>query len=162
MKKLAILILMLCIFDAAFAQKIKKIRITQLADYIQQSKGPLIVTFWATFCTPCCKEIPYFQTQAAKDTVELLLVSLDLPDYYPAKIDNFATKQKFTAPIAWLNETNADLFCPLIDKKWSGAIPASLFVNNATGYRKFVEGQVTEGKLKLVIGEMKKEKVIRN
>jgi hypothetical protein len=95
---------------------------------------------------------------AAKDTVELLLVSLDLPDYYPAKIESFATKQKFTAPIMWLNENNADVFCPVIDKKWSGAIPASLFVNNATGYRKFIEAQVTEPKLKLIIGEMKKLK----
>lgn len=158
MKKIAIVILLLCIFNAAFTQKIKKVHITQVADYIQQSKGPLIVTFWATFCKPCVQEIPYFEKTAAKDTVELLLVSLDLPDYYPAKIENFAAKQKFTAPIMWLNENNADVFCPVIDKKWSGAIPASLFVNNATGYRKFIEGQVTEGKLKLVIAEMKKVK----
>jgi hypothetical protein len=44
--------------------------------------------------------------------------------------------------MTWLDETNADLFCPVVDPSWSGAIPASLFVNNATHYRKFFEDQL--------------------
>ena len=73
-------------------------------------------------------------------------MSLDLKEDYP-KIKKFATKYKFTSSIVYLNETNADIFCPKIDEKWSGAIPASLFVNNKTGYRKFFEEQVSEKKL---------------
>jgi thiol-disulfide isomerase/thioredoxin len=54
-----------------------------------RSDHPLIVNFWATFCVPCNKEIPYFQSTVARykdQGVELILVSLDLPDYYPTKI----------------------------------------------------------------------------
>jgi hypothetical protein len=81
----------------------------------------------------------------AKDSVKLLLVSLDLHEDYP-KIKPFVAKKKFSAPVVWLNETNADYFCPKVDTSWSGAIPATLFVNNKTGYRKFYEGQVKEEK----------------
>jgi hypothetical protein len=44
----------------------------------------------------------------------------------------------------FLDETNADYFCPKVDEKWSGAIPATLFINNSKNHRKFVEEQVSE------------------
>ena len=131
------------------AQEIPKWKIQKLENYISEAQKPLIINFWASFCKPCIEEIPYFQRVIKKfeeEGVELLLVSLDLREDYP-KIKNFAAKYKFTSSIVYLDETNADLFCPKIDEKWSGAIPASLFVNNKTGYRKFFEEQVSEKKL---------------
>ena len=133
------------------AQKIQRIKITDLEKTIAESKTPLIINFWATFCKPCLEEIPYFQEEVKKhikDSVKLILVSLDLEDYYPKKIQDFATKLKFTAPIVWLDEYNADYFCPKVDPKWSGAIPATLFINNAKGYRKFFEEQLSHEKLR--------------
>ena len=78
--------------------------------------------------------------------LQLLLVSLDVEESYP-KIKPFAAKHKYTAPIVFLNESDADVFCPKIDKSWSGALPASLFINNKTGYRKFFEEPLSEKKL---------------
>jgi thiol-disulfide isomerase/thioredoxin len=146
---LSLLITVLVIINIQ-AQEIPSIKINELESYIQQSTKPLIINFWATFCKPCLEEIPYFiskSKQYESDSVELLLVSLDLEDYYPAKIANFAKAKNITAPIAWLNETDADLFCPKIDPQWSGAIPATLFVNNKSGYRKFYEEQLSEAVL---------------
>ncbi|MBL7744700.1 MAG: TlpA family protein disulfide reductase [Chitinophagaceae bacterium] len=128
------------------AQEIKKVKITDLEKIVRDSKNPLIVNFWATWCMPCIEEIPYFQTlvkKYEKDSVKLLLVSLDMKEDYE-KLRPFATKRKFTAPIVWLNESNADYFCPKVDEKWSGAIPATLFINHKTGYRKFFEEQIKE------------------
>jgi thiol-disulfide isomerase/thioredoxin len=144
---------LLCLFTLSNplkAQQIKKIKIDELQSYIEKSDHPLIVNFWATYCVPCVQEIPYFQKHAEKfkkQGLELLLVSLDLPDYYPVKIVAFAKKENFTAPILWLNESNADYFCPKIDKQWSGGIPSSLFINNQTHFRKFFERQLTEPQL---------------
>jgi len=119
-----------------------------------------VVNFWATFCKPCIAEIPDFIKTIEKyksKKVKLLLVSLDLPTFYPAKIAEFVKKNNYKTNIAWLNETNADHFCPMIDAKWSGAIPATIIVNNKTGYRKFFEDQVSaedfEGSLKAATGE---------
>src|SRR5687768_15374428 len=126
------------------AQKIPKWKIEELEAYIQKSHRPVIVNFWATYCIPCIEEIPYFQElvkKYRKDSVELLLVSMDFEEMYPDKIKKFAEKRKFTAPIAWLDETNADHFCPRIDSSWSGVMPATLFINNKTGFRSFYEEQ---------------------
>jgi thiol-disulfide isomerase/thioredoxin len=149
MKKYFISVVLIISCAFCFSQEIKKIKITELEKMIKESKTPLIVNFWATFCIPCIEEIPYFQKTAKKyekDSVKLLLVSLDLKDDY-SKVKPFAAKRKFTAPIVWLNETNADYFCPKIDTTWSGAIPATLFVNNNTGHRKFYEEQIKEEQL---------------
>lgn len=131
------------------AQAIEKWKIGALEEYIKRSDKPLIINFWATFCKPCVEEIPYFQKLVKKydkEGIKLLLVSLDMQEAYP-KIKDFAAKHKLIAPIVFLSETNADIFCPRVDESWSGAIPASLFVNNQTGYRKFFEEQIPENKL---------------
>lgn len=154
----ALIIVLLCSWSVAQAQgPVQKIRITELQDYIAKSDHPLIVNFWATFCVPCNKEIPYFQSTVGRykdQGVELILVSLDLPDYYPAKIDAFTRRQGYTAKILWLNETNADYFCPKVDPRWSGGIPSSLFIDNMTHYRRFFDRQLTEAQVDLEIKKM--------
>lgn len=152
-----ITVLLFCL--ATHGQSVKKIKITDLQKTIAESKQPLIVNFWATYCKPCLEEIPYFQELTKKyktDSVTLLLVSLDLQEAYPAQIKNFAIKRKLTAPIQWLDEFNADYFCPKVDSAWSGAIPATLFVNNKMGYRKFFEAQLSREKFeKEIIAALK-------
>jgi thiol-disulfide isomerase/thioredoxin len=130
-----------------WAQEIKKIKITDLEKTIQESKSPLIVNFWATYCQPCIEEIPYFEVLAKKNGISLLLVSLDLEKSFPTEIKNFVAKKKYSSPVQWLDESDADYFCPKVDNAWSGALPASLFINNKTGYRKFVEAQLSRAQL---------------
>jgi len=77
----------------------------------------------------------------------LILVSLDGKENYPKQLRNFVNKRKFTTEIFWLDETNADYFCPKIDSTWTGAIPATLLVNPKTGQRKFFEQPLTPQKL---------------
>ncbi|MCX6318304.1 MAG: TlpA disulfide reductase family protein [Bacteroidetes bacterium] len=136
---------------AGKAQVIRRVKIKELETIIAESKHPLIINMWATWCKPCVEEIPYFQQQAAAhkgDSVQLLLVSLDFKENYPAGIRSFIKKRKITSEVVWLDETNADYFCPKIDSTWSGAIPATLFINRKTGYRKFAEDQLSEEELK--------------
>jgi thiol-disulfide isomerase/thioredoxin len=131
------------------AQQVKRIKVTELSKTIKESKSPLIVNFWATFCVPCIQEIPYFQEivqQNKSKNVSLIFVSLDLKEAYPAQIISMSKKLKMTFPVVWLDETNADYFCPKIDSKWTGGMPSSLFVNNATGYHKFFEEQLPKEK----------------
>ena len=132
-------------------QEIKSVKITDIEKIIAESKTPLIINMWATWCLPCIEELPYFQKEVAehsKDSLQLILVSLDFKESFPSGIVKFMNKRKITAPVVWLDETNADYFCPKIDAKWSGAIPATLFINNKTGYRHFVEAQISHEKLK--------------
>src|SRR5262249_33496688 len=85
---------------------VKRIKAADLHRYIAECNHPLIVSFWATFCVPCNKEIPYLQKIADQykgQGVELLLVSLDLPAYYPRKIGDFAVKSDYHCHLAWLD-----------------------------------------------------------
>jgi len=151
MKQIAIITLFSLICFFVYGQEIKALKITDAEKIISESKTPLIINFWATWCKPCLEEIPYFIEEAkkyAKDSLQLLLVSLDMEEAYPAQIKKSITKNKISVPVFWLDETNADYFCPKVDSKWSGAIPASFFVNNKTGYRKFIEEQLSHEMLK--------------
>ena len=143
--------------QSASAQEIVKWKLDDLKAAIKDSDKPTVINFWATFCLPCIEEIRYFQQIVKKyDSagVQLVLVSLDLKASYPKKISGFAKRMKFTAPITFLAETNADLFCPVVDESWSGAIPASLFINNNTGYRKFFEAELGREKFEKEIQTM--------
>ena len=139
-------------WSTAAAAQVEKIKITDLVKVMSESTQPLIINFWATWCKPCVEEIPYFleeQDDHKKDSLRLILVSLDGEDQYPAALNKFVVKRKYErAKLFWLDETNADYFCPKVDDKWSGAIPATLFLNNRTGYRKFFEEQIPHKQLK--------------
>ena len=140
-----ILFLLFVVISSAKSQNIASWKINDVTRYIDKSDSVLVVNFWATFCKPCIEEIPYLESISKKykdQKVKVVLVSLDLPAFYPGRIENFAKKNNYSSQIVWLNETNADYFCPKIDKSWSGVIPSTLIINRTTGYKKFIEDQI--------------------
>lgn len=148
-KKSLIVFLIAFVAISASTQEIPRWKITDLEDYIAKSDSPLVISFWATYCLPCIKEIPIFEKVIKEHElqgVKMLLVSLDFKESFPAKISSFAKKRGFKSPIVWLDETNADYFCPRIDSSWSGVMPATLFVNSKTGIRNFVEEEMPKEK----------------
>lgn len=162
MKRSIFPFLLLFLTISGFSQTVKKLKIDQLISYIDSSDHPLVVSFWATWCAPCVEEIPWLQAGVEKyknEKVELVLVSLDFDSEYPTGLQSFIKKKNFNATFFWLDESNADYFCPKVDEKWSGGIPATLFINKSTGYRKFFERQLTdrqvEPEIKLLIAPAK-------
>ena len=159
MKKILLsCLLVIGMVSFCFAQtNIPKWKITDVEKYMNSGKDEvLVINFWATFCKPCVTEIPFFVdvTNKYKDqNVKLLLVSLDLPSFYPKKIADFAKKQKWNTNIVWLDETNADYFCPKIDPKWSGSIPATLIINPKTGFKKFFEEEMEKEQFEAAVKE---------
>ena len=161
-KKTAFVLAFFCFAIVAAAQQIPKLKMADVVkNFSNKNDTVYVINFWATFCKPCVAEIPGFIKIANKyknEKVKLLLVSLDLPSFYPKKIASFAAKNNFTTNIAWLDETDADYFCPMIDKAWSGIIPATIMVNTKTGYKKFFEAELNgaefERELKKAMGEV--------
>lgn len=150
MKRIILLLVIFIVTFSASAQSIPKMKIDQLAKLIDTSTSPLIVNFWASWCAPCVQELPWFEKAAAEyksKGLKLILVSLDFATDYPKVILDFAKKKGYTSPIIWLDETDADVFCPKIDKNWAGSIPATIFVNNKKKYRRFFGQQIPEPKL---------------
>ena len=142
-------LLFLLLFFSSSAQEVQKMSIDELETFIQSRPKPAVINFWATWCRPCIEEMPWFNkiVNQSKNT-ELVFVSLDNYKAYPEKIKSFVNAKKISATFIWLSETNADIFCPRIDEKWEGSIPATLFVNHSSGYRKFHEAQMSPTELR--------------
>lgn len=160
MRNLLLVVTMLLGIHAG-AQDIKTVKMDDVITMIRESKEPIIVNFWATWCGPCVREIPWFEKELYAEgapKAKLVLVSLDFQEDVQANLKAFVKKNNYRSQVVWLNETNADSFCPKIDPSWEGAIPASLFVNNATGYRKFYGRQLTEAQFKLELEALTSKK----
>ena len=82
-----------------FSQEVKGVKITDLEKIIAESKTPLIINMWATWCMPCIEEIPYFLEEVKdnrKDSLTILLVSLDFKEAFPKGISSFAKNRKLS------------------------------------------------------------------
>jgi thiol-disulfide isomerase/thioredoxin len=135
--------------------------VEQLVAKYKQARGVMVVNFWSTWCKPCLEEIPHFidiTKKYEKEKVELLLVSLDTRNLYESgKLLSFIQKKKWQPEMVWLNETDADHYCPAVDSRWSGVIPATVIINPAKNYYAFFEESMTASQLeeaiKKAIGE---------
>lgn len=148
-------------FGGLQAQEIRKIKMEDLAALIGSSDHPLLISFWATWCQPCLHEIPWLQTAVEKykdKGPELWLISLDFTASYPSAIREVIRKGDYSARYFWLDETNPDRFCPVIDCHWRGGIPASLLYNPKTGYRKFINRQLTDRQALLEVEKLVAER----
>lgn len=147
MKHVLYLIALFFAVNSIYSQTIPKWKIQDVVNYYSKNNDTTyVVNFWSTFCQPCIEEMPYLQSiskKYANQKVKLVFVSLDAKSFYPKKLNSFLKQHNITATSIWLNETNADIFCPAVDEKWSGAIPATIIVNNKKGYKQFYEEQFT-------------------
>lgn len=133
---------------------IQRVKIGDIVRIIDSSKQPLIVSFWASWCSPCIHEIPWFEKNVAeyKDKgVKMLLVSIDFPWDYPKNLQKFIMQNNYQSQVVWLEDMKAAEYCPKIDSTWHGTIPVSLFVNNNTHFRQFFNRQVTEAQVQLLL-----------
>ncbi|GGX20782.1 TlpA disulfide reductase family protein [Aquimarina muelleri] len=94
-----------------------------------------VINFWATWCKPCVVELPYFELINSKypeDKVEVILVSLDLPNQVESKLIPFIKKQKIQSKVVLLDDPDANNWIPKVNKNWSGSIPATIIYKNGT------------------------------
>ncbi|UAM99197.1 redoxin domain-containing protein [Polaribacter litorisediminis] len=120
---------------------VKSYNYNQLKPLLEKEDDQIyVVNFWATWCAPCVKELPYFERikkEYASKNVNVLLVSLDFPKQVEKKLIPFINKKNIQSEVVLLDDINEDFWIKAIDKEWSGALPATLIYNK--NKRKFYE-----------------------
>ncbi len=97
---------------------------------LKEDDNTYVINFWATWCAPCIKELPYFE-QLHKDNpkVKVILVSLDSRKDLEKKLIPFVAKKQLTAEVILLSDKDYNAWLDKIDDSWSGAIPATLIIS---------------------------------
>ena len=149
MKKLLTLIVVLLSF-LVNGQEVSVMKFPELQKKMLTADASLtIFNFWATWCGPCVREIPLFENYSSNDQVKIYLVSLDFVEDLD-KVKAFVEKRNLKSEVIFLNETDYDSYMVKVSKEWSGAIPATLFVD-AWGKTYFHENEFTKDELDLEI-----------
>ena len=127
----------------------EKIDINDLISLLKPSEDTTyVINFWATWCSPCVKEIAYFEDlhrQHISDKVKVVLISLDFPDQITKRVVPFLEDKMITADVKIMMELDYNKWISLVDPSWSGAIPATLIFNRES--RSFFEKELSESEL---------------
>lgn len=146
MKKLIYSIISMMLAISAGAQHIPAYTAKNIIENCSSKDTLYIINFWATWCAPCVAELPEFNAlynHYKGKPVKVLLVSLDFKEDYPMKLERFVERKKLLPAVAWLSDTNPDVFIPVIEKSWEGSIPATVIVHTGRQFKKFIEGSIT-------------------
>ena len=94
-----------------------------------------VINFWATWCSPCIKELPYFEyvnKEYTENNVKVILVSLDFPSQIEAKLKPYLKTNNIKSDVILLDDPKINSWVPKVSKIWDGGIPATLIINKST------------------------------
>ncbi|TPV35442.1 TlpA family protein disulfide reductase [Paucihalobacter ruber] len=137
----------------AQTEELKIVDFEGLKPYLNKTDDKTyIINFWATWCAPCVKELPYFEEitkQYQGKEVEVILVSLDFPRQFESKLKPFIADKNLQSEVIALNDMDMNSWIPQVDESWSGAIPATLIYRQ--GKRQFFEKSFSKQELQTLL-----------
>ncbi len=153
MKVLTVMLVAMVYALPTRAQQVEIIKYPQLLQMIDGDRDEdiIIYNFWATWCAPCVKEMPYFEKIDKEEGVQVRFISLDDVEKLENRVIPFLNKKNIQAKVFLLDETDYNAFIDKVDKRWSGAIPATVIVNNKLNTKEFYEKEFHEGELEKVV-----------
>src|SRR5271157_3637265 len=114
-------------------------------DAVKRARGQVVlVNLWATWCEPCKEELPALlrlNRELRGSGFKLILVSADFPDLRP-QVERFLADQGVDFP-TFLKAEADDRFIDGLERRWSGALPATILFDASGARRQFWEGKTS-------------------
>lgn len=111
--------------------EIPSLHFDDLQDLLHEQNDEVhVVNFWATWCPPCVEELPFFEKLRKSQNVDVVLVSLDMPKMKDTHLKPFVKKHNLNSKVVLLDAPDSNMWIPKVNKKWSGALPATLIYKN--------------------------------
>jgi thiol-disulfide isomerase/thioredoxin len=150
-----VLFLLLLLTIPVMSQDVKVVDFKGLEPVLNlRNDTTYVVNFWATWCIPCIKELPYFQKidRMYKDeNVKVLLVSLDFLKHIDTRLRPFIEKHEIIADVMLMNDPDSNSWIDKVSPDWSGALPATVIYNR--NFRAFYEKSFTYEELQSIINQ---------
>lgn len=155
MKSLLLAILLLSLHPILKSQDIRITDFKGLESLLnKQNDTTYVINFWATWCMPCLKELPYFQQihdEFSQEKVKVILVSLDFLKHLDTRLKPFMQKNHLTPEVILLNDPDSNVWIDKVSPDWSGAIPATVIYNK--NFHNFYEKSFTYEELQTIINQ---------
>ena len=133
--------------------KVETISLEQLqAKTIRNNDTLYVVNFWATWCKPCVREMPYFEeanAEYSKQKVKVVFVSLNYPRELES-INKFTGEKKIQSSCFLLDAGNPNIWIDKIEPDWGGSIPSTIMYKDGKKVF-FREGEFTQTELDSII-----------
>lgn len=123
----------------------------------RSNEHPLLVNWWATWCDPCRDEFPdlvKIDNQYRAHGLDFIAVSLDDLADLKTGVPQFLRQMKANMPVYLLNVQDPEPAMRMVDREWSGALPATFLYNNKGElvYKHF--GRVNSDELRTAIDKI--------
>ena len=66
---------------------------------LSKVRGPVVINLWASWCTPCRKELPQYQAFAEKNAGKVEVLGIDFQETRPAKARQLARETGVQYPL---------------------------------------------------------------
>ena len=116
-------------------------------DLSAQSGKWVIVNFWATWCSPCLKELPDISAFVAAHKDKVAAIGLDFEDAEKDEIEKFLLKHPLSYPVA-----QVDIDHPPKDFEAPKGLPNTYVIAPDGHVAKAFTGPITTKDLETVIG----------
>jgi len=124
--------------------EVKILNVGDLSELINsEQEHPLLINVWATWCVPCREEFPDLVkiSESYSNKVRVVGISVDDSEVLDSKVIPFLKNQKAKFENYLLKVTEPEDFINLLNKKWSGAIPATFIYKKSSEQNEMLIGK---------------------